>query len=229
MEIMKCKDKITTKVIGVTKPVVDYIPDSEGLISYTARVSAPKNQENFDTAEGLLRYCIRNSHWSVFEMCNIVVEIKAPRDISRQILRHRTAVFQEFSQRYADVTEDMFTIRECRLEDATNRQNSTTTDDEALKLEWEERQQRVIEVAREEYEWARSNKIAKEVARVVLPEGNTMSSMYMNANARTWLHYVDLRGGNGTQTEHIWVAEQCREAIKQYLPTLVKMLEGETK
>jgi thymidylate synthase (FAD) len=223
--IQKCKDKVIAKVVGVTQPVVDYIPDAEGLISYAARVSNPKNQENFDSAEGLLRYCVRNAHWSVFEMLNIVVEIKAPRDISRQILRHKTAVFQEFSQRYAEVTEDMFVIREGRLQDEKNRQNSLECSDSELLEEWDKRQEKVIKAAQEEYEWALKNNIAKECARVVLPEGNTMSSMYMNANARTWLHYVDLRSGNGTQTEHIWIAELCREAIKEYIPTLVKMIE----
>lgn len=222
MNYKDCKEKTTAKVIAATKPVVDYIPDTEGIISYCARVSAPDNQSNFDTAERLLNYCIKHSHWSVFEQANISIEIEAPRDISRQILRHKTACFQEFSQRYAEVSEDMFCIREARLQDTKNRQNSVLTEDQALIEEWEKRQTAVIDFCRDTYEWGLANGIAKECTRVVLPEGNTMSRMYMNANVRTWLHYVNLRGGNGTQLEHIWLAELCREAIKEYLPSLIK-------
>lgn len=208
------------KVIGVTVPTVDYIPDSEGIVSYAARVSNPKNQENFDTADKLLAYCAKNGHWSVFEMANAVIEIKAPRDISRQVLRHKSSAFQEFSQRYAEVDEQMFVLREARLQDTKNRQNSIVTDDPTLQGEWLERQREVINLATQNYQWAIEKGIAKECARVVLPEGNTMSYMYMNATMRTWLHYCQLRGGNGTQLEHVWLAKACREALKEYFPTL---------
>jgi thymidylate synthase (FAD) len=214
------------RVIGVTMPVVDYIPDSEGLISHTARASAPQNQNDYHTADRLLSYCAREGHWSVFSMANAVIEIKAPRDISRQILRHKSADFQEFSQRYAEVDESMFVLRATRLQDTKNRQNSIEVDDEILELEWEVRQEEVIHKALQEYQWALSKGIAKECARVVLPEGNTMSRMYMNATMRTWLHYCQLRGGNGTQLEHTWVSEKCRECLKEYFPNLVKFMEG---
>jgi len=218
--------KAQTRIIGVTTPVVDFIPDSEGIISYTARVSAPQNQENFDTADKLLTYCAKNSHWSVFEMSNAVIELKAPRDISRQVLRHKSAAFQEFSQRYAEVDEQMFVLREARLQDTKNRQNSIALEDNYLQEAWEERQTRVILEATEAYKWAIKQGIAKECARVVLPEGNTMSNMYMNATMRTWLHYCGLRSGNGTQLEHIWLAEQCREVLREYFPNLVKFMEA---
>lgn len=218
--------KPETRIIGVTTPVVDFIPDSEGIISYTARVSAPHNQENFDTADKLLTYCAKNSHWSVFEMSNAIIEMKAPRDISRQVLRHKSAAFQEFSQRYAEVDEQMFVLREARLQDTKNRQNSIVLEDNYLQGAWEERQVRVIKEATEAYKWAIENGIAKECARVVLPEGNTMSNMYMNATMRTWLHYCGLRGGNGTQLEHIWLAEHCREVLREYFPNLVKFMEN---
>lgn len=213
------------RIIGVTTPVVDFIPDSEGIISYAARVSAPQNQENFDTADRLLTYCAKNAHWSVFEMSNAVIELKAPRDISRQVLRHKSAAFQEFSQRYAEVDEQMFVLREARLQDSKNRQNSIAIEDAFLQEEWEERQTRVILEAVKQYQWAIKNGIAKECARVVLPEGNTMSNMYMNATMRTWLHYCGLRSGNGTQLEHIWLAERCREVLREYFPNLVKFME----
>ena len=215
---------ITAQVVGITKPVVDYIPAGEDLISYAARVSNPSNQGNFDTADRLLKYCIRNSHWSIFEVSNLVMEIEVPRDISRQVLRHRTACFQEFSQRYAEVTEDMFVIRETRLQDDKNRQNSTLTSDEDLINWWEGVQKKHIERVTEDYKEAIKRGIAKECARVILPEGNTMSRMYMNANMRTWLHYIQLREGNGTQQEHIWLAELCKIAIKDYMPTLINSL-----
>lgn len=216
-------DFIETKVIGVTKPVVDFIPDSEGIISFAARVSAPKNQTNFDTAERLLNYCIKHSHWSVFETVSLTMEIKCPRDIARQILRHRSFSFQEFSQRYAESTD--FIKRECRLQDTKNRQNSIPTEDEELESWWEDTQVNLLEDIRTAYTEALEKGIAKEVARVILPEGLTMSNMYMNGTLRSWLHYIDLRSKNGTQLEHVVVAERCREAIKEYFPTLINTLE----
>lgn len=216
---------ISVTPIAITQPVVDFIPDPEGLIAYTARVSNPSNQSNFETADRLLTYCAKHSHWSVFEMCNMVIEIKAPRDISRQILRHKTACFQEFSQRYAEISEDMFCIREARLQDSRNRQNSLTLEDEDLQAEWDLRQREVLSKVKDVYRWAIDNGIAKECARVILPEGNTMSCLYMNANIRTWIHYCKLRTGNGTQSEHVGVATLCRSAILEYMPNLSSYME----
>lgn len=220
-------DFIEVKLIGVTMPVVDYIPDSQGLISYAARVSNPDNQENFATAEGLLNYCVRENHWSVFEMANAVVEIKAPRDIARQILRHGSNKFQEFSQRYALATD--FVIREARLQDKKNRQNSIDNIDPEIAAEWERRQQEVIDLVKKHYEWATSEEIgiAKECARVILPEGNTMSTMYMNGTVRSWFHYASLRDGNGTQKEHIDVAKKAKKEILKQYPFLERVWEGE--
>lgn len=222
----KFEDKTSVKVIAVTQPVVDYIPTSQDIISYAARVSNPSNQENFKTSDSLLAYCAKNGHWSVFETCNMVLEIKAPRDISRQILRHRTASFQEYSQRYAEVTDDMFCLRDCRMQDAKNRQNSIACADEDTIDFWIKAQQEVLYVVNKQYYEALERGIAKEVARTLLPEGLTMSSMYMNATLRTWLHYANLRGGNGTQLEHIEIAKACKDAIKEYFPSLCSVLEG---
>lgn len=219
----KFEDKVSVKLIAVTEPVVDFIPDSEGIASYCARVSNPSNQENFDTAEGLLRYCARHGHWSVFEMVNAVVEIKAPRDISRQILRHGSAKYQEFSQRYSAVSEDMFVLREARLQDESNRQNSFETEDEELKSWWEDTQREIGELVQSRYQEALERKIAKECARVILPEGNTMSSMYMNGTMRTWVHYAKLRSGNGTQEEHIVVAKKVAEVLESHFPNIMSM------
>ncbi len=219
----KFEDKVSVKLIAVTEPVVDFIPDAEGIASYCARVSNPSNQENFDTAEGLLRYCARHGHWSVFEMVNAVVEIKAPRDISRQILRHGSAKFQEFSQRYAAVSDDMFVLREARLQDESNRQNSFETEDEELKSWWEDTQREIGELVQSRYQEALERKIAKECARVILPEGNTMSSMYMNGTMRTWVHYAKLRSGNGTQEEHIVVAKKVAEVLESHFPNIMSM------
>ena len=217
-------DFIEAKVIGVTKPVVDFIPDSEGIISYAARVSAPKNQTNFDTAEKLLSYCIKHSHWSVFETVSLTMEIKCPRDIARQILRHRSFSFQEFSQRYAEATE--FVKRECRMQDTKNRQNSNKTENEDLIEWWDIQQEQLLNNIEAVYQDALKLGVAKEVARVILPEGLTMSNMYMNGTLRSWLHYVDLREKNGTQLEHIEVAKKCKEVIKDHFPTLIDILKG---
>ena len=214
------------KVIAVTQPVVDFIPDSEGVLSYCARVSNPKNQENFESAEGLLNYCARNNHWSIFEMVNVVIEIKTPRDISRQVLRHKSACFQEFSQRYSEVDESMFILREARMQDTKNRQNSVATDNQELKDQWETSQKGVLRHCVKEYQWALSQGIAKECARVLLPEGLTLSTSYMNANMRTWIHYCGLRGGNGTQEEHTWISNECKKAILSYFPNLEKLLDN---
>jgi len=215
-------DFIKVKAIGVTQPVVDFIPSSEGIVSFAARVSNPQNQSNFDTAGNLLKYCVEHGHYSVFETVNLVMEIEAPRDIARQILRHRSFSFQEFSQRYAEAQN--FVTRECRLQDNKNRQNSISIDEtdgesEALKIaDWEAFQLDVISVVADYYERALKMGIAKEVARCILPEGLTMSRMYMNGTLRSWLHYCQLRDGNGTQLEHVDVAQKAKKEILQYFP-----------
>jgi thymidylate synthase (FAD) len=212
------EEMVSVRIVGVTQPVVDEIPDSEGLISYQARVSNPKNQTNYKTAKGLLNYCRRNQHWSVFEMANVVVEIKAPRDVTRQILRHRSGSHQELSQRYSSV--DDFVVREARLQDETNRQNSIETDDEELKEWWYEAQEEALSVCQQVYTMALEKGIAKECARVVLPEGNTMSTLYMNATVRTWYHYATLRASPETQKEHRMVAVMVMEELKKYFPNV---------
>lgn len=216
-------DFIKCRVIGVTQPVVEDIPDSEGIISYAARVSAPQNQSNFDTAAKLLKYCVEHQHYSVFETCNITMEIEAPRDIARQILRHRSFSFQEFSQRYAESTS--FVTRECRLQDTKNRQNSIKSDFEDLNAWWEDEQTYILGEIKELYEKALKQGIAKEVARVILPEGLTMSKMYMNGTVRSWLHYCSLREANGTQLEHQDVAIKCKEEVVKYFPFLKEVME----
>lgn len=216
---------INCKVIGVTKPVVDFIPDSEDIISFCARVSNPSNQTQFNTSEKLLRYCVRNSHWSVFETVSLTMEIECPRDIARQILRHRSFSFQEFSQRYAEATS--FITRECRLQDTTNRQNSTEINDDELASWWEDSQNELLTQIDYFYKRALEKGIAKEVARCILPEGLTMSKMYMNGTLRSWSHYIDLRQDNGTQKEHREAALKCKEVIKEYFPTLIEMLGKE--
>lgn len=207
---------IKVKAVGITTPLIEEIPDSAGLISYSARVSNPSNQSNFDTANGLLKYCLKHGHFSVFEMCNIVMEIEAPRDIARQILRHRSFSFQEFSQRYAEAQE--FIFREARLQDHKNRQNSIETDDNELREWWVEAQEDIVNLVEQKYKEALAKGIAKECARVILPEGNTMSRMYMNGTVRSWIHYIQLRDGNGTQKEHQEVARACREELYKHLP-----------
>lgn len=214
---------IKVKAVGITAPLIEDIPDSAGLISYSARVSNPSNQSNFDTANGLLKYCLKHGHFSVFEMCNIVMEIEAPRDIARQILRHRSFSFQEFSQRYAEAQQ--FVTREARLQDQKNRQNSIETDNSELEQWWQEQQEWLLDNVHEIYTEALAKGIAKECARVILPEGNTMSRMYMNGTVRSWIHYIQLRDGNGTQKEHQEVAQACREELYKHLP-FMKEVEG---
>jgi thymidylate synthase (FAD) len=214
---------IKVKVIGVTQPVVDFIPDSEGIISYAARVSTPQNQSNFDTAAKLLKYCVEHQHYSVFETCNITMEIEAPRDITRQILRHRSFSFQEFSQRYAESTD--FITRECRLQDEKNRQNSIETQDIDLQMWWSDSQSFLLDKVEALYKEALDKGIAKECARVILPEGLTMSKMYMNGTVRSWLHYIQLRSENGTQAEHTDVAVKCKDEVLKFFPFLESVME----
>lgn len=210
-------------LVGITKPVgfaiTGEIHAAEDLIVYCARVSNPNNQHNTITGDKLLSYMVRNKHWSPFEMVNVVIEIETTRDIARQILRHRSFSFQEFSQRYASVTE-MSEPREARLQDTKNRQNSIETDDIVVKDQWDRLQKSIIHAAERAYDWAIANGVAKEVARSVLPEGLTMSRMYMSGTLRSWIHYVDLRTGNGTQKEHREIAEACKAILMTEFPFL---------
>lgn len=212
------------KLVAVTVPRIDGISTAEEFIAYAARVSNPGNQINNETAPKLLRYLAKHSHWSPFEMVSVCMEIKTTRDIGRQILRHRSFSFQEFSQRYAAVT-DQFEFREARLQDQKNRQNSIETDDLELNRLWQLEQLSVENASRCAYEWALENGIAKEQARAVLPEGMTRSTMYMNGTLRSWIHYCDLRGSHGTQKEHMEIAKKAWELILQEFPSLSEILE----
>lgn len=189
-------------------------------VAFAARVSNPANQNNNETSEKLVRYLIKNQHWSPLEMVSICLEIDTTRDIARQILRHRSFSFQEFSQRYADASQLGFELKEARLQDTKNRQNSIVTDNLALQAWWEERQKRVLEESKNAYEWALTNGIAKEQARAVLPEGMTGSRLYMNGTLRSWVHYIQLRSANGTQKEHQDVALACADAIESIFPMI---------
>jgi thymidylate synthase (FAD) len=199
-------------------------------IAYAARVSNPANQDNSETAEKLVRYLIKHQHWSPLEMVSVCLEIETTRDIARQILRHRSFSFQEFSQRYADPVKELhFETREARLQDTKNRQNSVVIDhtDEAkrlLAIEWERAQKRVLFAVEKEYKWAIENGIAKEQARAILPEGNTASRMYMNGTLRSWVHYIQLRSANGTQKEHQEIAIACAEAIEPVFPMITEFI-----
>ena len=189
------------------------------IIAYCARVSNPANQMNKETSEKLIRYLIKHGHWSPLEMVSACLEIETTRDIARQILRHRSFSFQEFSQRYANPVKDLeFVTREARLQDFKNRQNSIENDDEEISNMWIEKQEHLINEAKETYNWAIENGIAKEQARAVLPEGNTVSRMYMNGTLRSWIHYIELRSGNGTQKEHMEIAVACAEVITKIFP-----------
>lgn len=195
------------------------LTDIQELVAFCARVSNPANQLNNDTSERLIRYLIRHQHWSPLEMVSACLEITTTRDIARQILRHRSFSFQEFSQRYADPTQDLnFVTREARLQDTTNRQNSVAVDDPALQAWWDAKQKFIIESARLVYTEAVEKGIAKEQARVVLPEGLTESRLYMNGTLRSWIHFIELRSANGTQREHQLVAQACAEVIAKIFP-----------
>jgi thymidylate synthase (FAD) len=200
---------MNVKLVSVSKPVDSNLKTAEDLISYCARVSNPSNQTNTQTSSKLLRYCIRNNHWSIFEMAHVVVEINTTRDIARQILRHRSFSFQEFSQRYADASQLGFTVRDARLQDNKNRQNSIETTDPDLHKTWILKQEQLIHETKLAYKWAIDNGIAKEQARSILPEGNTNSRLYMAGTLRSWVHYCQLRMDNGTQKEHREIAKEC--------------------
>ena len=211
------------RLLSYSQPTSEFtslgITDAQELIAFCARVSNPSNQFNNDTSSKLIRYLIRHQHWSPLEMVSACLEITTTRDIARQILRHRSFSFQEFSQRYADPTKDLnFVRREARLQDTTNRQNSIETDDELLQRRWDQKQELIIEAAKNAYQWAIENGIAKEQARAVLPEGLIESKIYMNGTLRSWVHFIELRSANGTQKEHQEVAKACAEVIAQVFP-----------
>ena len=204
------------------EPGIMGLENIQDLVAYCARVSNPSNQANTKTTSKLLGYLIKHKHWSPFEMASACIEIETTRDIARQFLRHRSFSFQEFSQRYADIRDlsNNFVLREARLQDTANRQNSIETEDERLSMIWAAKQLSVIEAAKEAYEWAIDNGIAKEQARAVLPEGNTVSKLYVNGTIRSWIHYVELRSDNGTQKEHMELAKAIAKAITQIFPTI---------
>ena len=206
----------------------DFNESALDLVAYCARVSNPDNQNNKETSEKLVKYLMKHKHWSPLEMVSACLEIETTRDIARQILRHRSFSFQEFSQRYADPTEDLeFEMREARLQDPKNRQNSVALGPEQiqLQLQWADKQKAVVDASLDEYRWAISNGIAKEQARAVLPEGNTVSRMYVNGTLRSWIHYIELRGANGTQQEHMDIAHAVADVIAEIFP-LAEQFKG---
>ena len=226
---------MNVRLLSYSQPTEEFaslgVDDAQELIAYCARVSNPSNQFNTETSEKLIKYLVKHQHWSPLEMVSACIEIETTRDIARQILRHRSFSFQEFSQRYADPTKDLsFVCREARLQDTKNRQNSvdldlTTDDGRRLAWQWENIQKGVIDKAREAYEWAVTNGIAKEQARAVLPEGNTVSRLYMNGTLRSWVHFIELRSANGTQKEHQEVALACAKVIAAIFP-MIESIKG---
>ena len=214
---MKVKLMGYTQTMSGTFIGIDNLQD---FVAYCARVSNPTNQMNSETAEKLIKYLIKHKHWSPLEMVSATMEIETTRDIARQLLRHRSFSFQEFSQRYADPADmdGVFETSEARLQDTKNRQNSIETDDAELQAQWNTKQQAVIQEAEEAYEWAIENGIAKEQARKVLPEGLTLSRLYVNGTLRSWVHYIELRSANGTQKEHMELAKACGQAIAEVFP-----------
>jgi thymidylate synthase (FAD) len=217
------------KLISYSKPVLEGLDTPTDLVAYCARVSNPSNQMNSETAEKLLKYLIKHQHWSPLELATMCLEIETTRDIARQILRHRSFSFQEFSQRYADPTKDLeFVTREARLQDPKNRQNSISEGvDVMLQYEWEKRQQDLITQVKIQYNWAIANGIAKEQARALLPEGLIMSRMYMSGSLRSWIHYIQLRSGNGTQKEHMEIAKECAKVIAEVFPLSTQFIATE--
>ena len=237
------EDEMNVKLISYSQQAIDAdkqdefefdLPNLQDLVAYCARVSNPANQANSETSEKLIKYLIKHKHWSPLEMVSACIEVETTRDIARQLLRHRSFSFQEFSQRYADPTaelDDAFVLREARMQDTKNRQNSVELDmsDEKQRLlayDWERSQKRVLYAVKKEYEWAIKNGIAKEQARAVLPEGLTVSRLYVNGTLRSWIHYIDLRDGNGTQKEHAEIARACAEVIAKVFPIIKSIREG---
>jgi thymidylate synthase (FAD) len=226
---------MNVRLLSYSQPTQEFadlgIQDAQELIAYCARVSNPSNQLNTDTSEKLIRYLVKHQHWSPLEMVSACIEITTTRDIARQILRHRSFSFQEFSQRYADPTKDLsFVLREARKQDPKNRQNSITLEptigDALLQDQWRDKQLELIALAKDTYEWAISKGIAKEQARAVLPEGNTVSKLYMNGTLRSWIHFIELRSANGTQLEHQEVAIACARAIAAIFPMSESLLQN---
>jgi thymidylate synthase (FAD) len=218
---------MNVRLLSYSQPSEEFsdigVADAQELIAYCARVSNPSNQLNTDTSEKLIRYLVKHQHWSPLEMVSACIEITTTRDIARQILRHRSFSFQEFSQRYADPTQDLsFVLREARKQDPKNRQNSIalepTIGDAMLQDQWRDKQLELIKLAKETYQWAVDKGIAKEQARAVLPEGNTVSKLYMNGTLRSWVHFIQLRSANGTQLEHQEVAKACAKVIATVFP-----------
>ena len=224
---------MNVKLVSYSQPSEEFkaegLSDAQELIAFCARVSNPSNQMNKETSEKLIKYLIKHAHWSPLEMVSACLEIDTTRDIAHQIVRHRSFSFQEFSQRYADPNDqgDMFEYSEARLQDEKNRQNSIEVDDEKLQLDWLHAQMRIAHLAKKEYDWAIKKGIAKEQARKVLPEGITKTRLYMNGTLRSWIHYIELRGANGTQKEHMEIAHTCAKVIAEIFP-LAKELVNET-
>jgi len=225
---------MAVRLVSYTKATEEFVKeginndDLLDLVAFCARVSNPANQMNSETSEKLVKYLIKHAHWSPLEMVNVCMEIDTTRDIAHQIVRHRSFAFQEFSQRYANPEEmgDMFVVREARLQDQKNRQNSIDTDDDVLKDKWEELQQDVMFAAGKAYKWAIENGIAKEQARAVLPEGCTKTRLYMNGTLRSWIHYIELRGANGTQKEHMEIAWECAKVISEIFPLASELTDA---
>jgi len=215
---------MNVKLISYSRVPIGPEPETnvQNLIAYCARVSNPSNQMNKETSEKLIRYLTKHGHWSPLEMVNACLEIQTTRDIAHQIVRHRSFAFQEFSQRYANPEEqgDMFTYSEARLQDTKNRQNSIETDDEYLQGQWSDLQEEIADQSKEVYDWAIEHGIAKEQARKVLPEGVTKTTLYMNGSLRSWVHYIELRSGHGTQKEHMEVARACAATIEPIFPMI---------
>ena len=227
---------MNVKLLSYSKPSDEFsdmgIGDAQELIAYCARVSNPTNQLNTETSDKLIRYLVKHQHWSPLEMVSACIEITTTRDIARQILRHRSFSFQEFSQRYADPTQDLsFVLREARKQDPKNRQNSIalepTIGDAMLQEQWRDKQLELIALAKDTYEWAVSKGIAKEQARAVLPEGNTVSKLYMNGTLRSWVHFIQLRSANGTQLEHQEVAKACAKVIATVFPMTTEFISND--
>ena len=220
---------MNVKLLSYSQPTQEFasmgIDDAQELIAYCARVSNPSNQFNSDTSEKLINYLVKHQHWSPLEMVSACLEIETTRDIARQILRHRSFSFQEFSQRYADPTKDLdFVLREARLQDTKNRQNSIVTNDAELTAWWDAKQKFIIETVKQTYAEAIEKGIAKEQARAILPEGNTVSRLYMNGTLRSWIHFIELRSANGTQLEHQQVAIACAKAIAEIFPMTTSLV-----
>jgi thymidylate synthase (FAD) len=217
------EENMNVRMISYSKPSREMydegLMDVQELIGFCARVSNPSNQFNTETSEKLIRYLIKHKHWSPLEMVSACLEVETTRDIARQILRHRSFSFQEFSQRYADPTKDLdFVLREARLQDTKNRQNSVETSDAELKVWWDAKQKFLIDYVKATYAEAIEKGIAKEQARAILPEGNTVSRLYMNGTLRSWIHFIELRSGHGTQKEHMEVARECAKVIAEVFP-----------